>query len=99
MPTTFAKEFTTAMQKYTPALWAGLHRWQMHQYLKREVRELQRALWVNDLHGEHGIIVEATHVQVVAQRIIDEMTRRSGNVTALHPEHQAGDALVPNLPA
>jgi len=72
----FAKEYVAATIKHSPEEWAALKRWEMQQYLEREVRELKLALWLNELEGDHGIIREAIHVQVVAQRIIDEMVRR-----------------------
>ena len=73
----FAKEYVAALVKHPPKEWARFERWEMHQHHEREVRELQLALWLNELEGEHGILREAVHVQVVAQRIIDEMSRRS----------------------
>jgi hypothetical protein len=79
----FAQEYAVALVKYPELLWQAYERWEMLQKLKREVRELELALWVNDIHGEHGILREATHVQVVAQRIIDEMTRRSSGAAVL----------------
>jgi len=72
----FLKEYTAALSKHTPEEWAAFERWEMHQCLEREVGELKRALWCNEMDGEHGIIREAVHVQVVAQRIMDEMLRR-----------------------
>lgn len=73
---TFQVEFDRALKKYPPEMWADLHLIEMHMALLREVEELKVALWKGDLDGEHGIIREAIHVQVVAQRIADEMKRR-----------------------
>jgi len=72
----FAKEYVAATVKHPPEEWAALERWEMPRHLEREVRELKLALWLNELEGDHGILREALHVQVVAQRIIDEMVRR-----------------------
>ena len=73
----FKVELELALQKHPPEEWAEFKDWEMQQQLEREVCELEVALWINDLHGDHGILREAVHVQVVAQRIIDEMERRS----------------------
>jgi hypothetical protein len=73
----FAKEYVAATIKHPPEEWAEFQRWEMQQRLEREVRELKLALWLNKLEGYHGILREAIHVQVVAQRIIDEMVRRN----------------------
>ena len=72
----FKTEFGLAVQKHPPQEWAEMHPADMHRELLREVDELNLSLWLDDLDGEHGIIREAVHVQVVAQRIIDEMIRR-----------------------
>jgi hypothetical protein len=73
----FAQEYAAALAKHPESRWSTYERWEMFQKLKLETRELHLALWINDLDGEHGILREATHVQVVAQRIIEEMTRRN----------------------
>lgn len=78
-PSTFQEEFNRAVVKYSPELWADLDQMMMIHALEREVDELKTALWKDDYQGEHGIAREAVHVQVVAQRIIDEMGRRAGN--------------------
>ena len=76
MPFPFSIEHARAIAKYPPELWEKLHPQEMHDYMLQEADELKAALWREDLYGEHGIIREAVHVQVVAQRIIDEMRRR-----------------------
>ena len=72
----FAEEMARAKEKYPAELWAKLHPWDMAQALKAEFDELYLALWSEDLNGEHGILKEAMHVEVVARRIVSEMKRR-----------------------
>jgi len=76
-PFPFKIELDLAIQKHPQEEWEEMHPSDMHGELLREVDELKRALWAGELDGDHGIIREAVHVQVVAQRIIDEMERRS----------------------
>lgn len=76
MMTDFITEYELAHEAYPPITWAKMHRQEMHRALEREVNELKTALWADDLNGDHGIIKEALHCQVVAQRIIDECSRR-----------------------
>jgi hypothetical protein len=74
---TFQAEFKRAVEKYPQAIWEEMHPADMHQRLLLEADELKHALWIGDFGGEHGIIIEAVHVQVMAQRIINEMSRRN----------------------
>jgi hypothetical protein len=73
----FAAEYARAKGKYPDALWSTLDPRDMLHALQREVDELGVALWKGDLHGEHGILAEKTHVMVVAARIGEEMARRN----------------------
>ena len=76
--TDLATEMARAKAKYPPGMWAALHPQEMAAALLREAEELKTALWSGDLHGEHGILRESLHVQVVAIRISEEMERRKG---------------------
>lgn len=73
----FQTELSRALQKYPPAVWAAMECDEMVDRLILEAEELRRALLMGDLEGNHGILVEAVHAQVVAQRIMDEMRRRA----------------------
>lgn len=75
-PFPFKIELEMAIQKHPQAEWEKMQPFDMHGELLGEVDELKSALWAGELNGDHGIIREAVHVQVVAQRIIDEMKRR-----------------------
>lgn len=79
MHTTYQAEFDKAVAKYPPELWSTMHPQHMHEALLQEASELHTALWNGDLDGEHGIIRESIHVEIVARRIREEMTRRRGN--------------------
>jgi hypothetical protein len=72
----FKAEYERALTKYPAELWRTLHPTEMIAALLREVTELHLALWNGDLDGLHGSTREAVHVQVVAERISEEMRRR-----------------------
>lgn len=79
MTSEFAKEMARAKEKYPADLWDTIHPSDMLDALHREADELKTALWASDLDGEHGILRESLHVQVVACRISAEMKRRLAN--------------------
>lgn len=75
----YNQELQRGIAKYPPELWATLDGVQMIHALEREVEELKTALWKGELEGDHGIVKESFHVQIVAYRIREEMKRRGAN--------------------
>jgi hypothetical protein len=72
----FKAEYARALADHPPGKWQGMHPADMLADLQKEVNEVARALWANDLAGDHGIVKECLHVQIVATRISEEMRRR-----------------------
>ena len=78
-PGMFKVEKSRAYIKYPQSLWESMTHWDMYRALEQEMLELHAAFHRNEISGEHGVIRESIHVQVVAQRIQDEMSRRAND--------------------
>lgn len=74
----YTAERERAEREHPASEWANKTPDEMFSDLFNEVSELGIAVEADDLHGPHGVLIEALHVRIVAERIAEEMVRREG---------------------